>query len=247
MAVAAVVTKQSRSQRLGIGLTNGSTGAPPSISSLHDGGLFVDSGLEVGMQVLSINNVPTHNMTSALATQLLKDAEGQVILVADNPVQAAVVAPATPVSNFADYAALPSAPQTQSVARGKKRGYIILKKTFKYKPSGFQMSTEKSYSFHGPMTPDMVAYVNDKLTKLRLSGGSNRLQFVLDQFGHYHGNMNHAAQKYHEEDFVVVILEAMEELGYYFRFQYDAESFSTKMTGDSYTAKELFIFHKTEE
>ena len=92
----------------------------------------------------------------------------------------------------------------------------------------------------------MVDYVNSMLQGLRLTPGAKRLQFEMDNYGHYHGSMNHEAQKHHEEDFVVVILEAMEELGYYFRFQYDAETFSTKMTGDSYTAKELFIFHKVQ-
>ena len=109
------------------------------------------------------------------------------------------------------------------------------------------MATEKSYSFHGPMSSDMVTYVNNKLQGLNLTNGANRLQFDMDSFGHFHGSMNHNSQKYHEEDFVVVILEAMEEIGYYFRFQYDAEAFSTKLTGDSYTAKELFIFHKIQE
>jgi hypothetical protein len=79
------------------------------------------------------------------------------------------------------------------------------------------------------------------------TNGANRLQFAMNNAGHFYGTMNHNAQKYHEEDFVCVMLEAMEELGYHFRFQYDAESFSTKVTGDSYTAKELFIFHRKQE
>ncbi|KAL9187618.1 hypothetical protein ACHAXT_005996 [Thalassiosira profunda] len=205
--IAACIHKPSKDARLGIGLINRGDG-PVVVSSIAAGSLFASTGLAVGMQVLSINNIPLDGATSGQAIQLLKDAEGQVAVVADNPVQAAVVASSTAVQ--------PSAPAASSIATGRKRGYIILKKTFKVKPSGFSFSTLKSYSFHGP-------------------------------FGHFHSTMNHNAQKYHEEDFVVVILEAMEELGYYFRFQYDAEAFSTKMTGDSYTAKELFIFHKMQE
>lgn len=232
--IAVSVQKQSKDDRLGIGLK----GSPVTISSIAEGSLFASSGLlKVGMQLLSINNITLDGMTHSFAIQLLKDAEGQVIVVADNPVQAAVV--------------VNSAPSTSSTVMGssigRKFGYIILKKTFKYKPSGFQMSTEKTYSFHGPMTSDMVTYVNEKLQKLRLSNGANMLQFKMNNVGHFHGSMNHNAQKYHEEDFVCVVLEAMEELGYYFRFQYDAETFSTKMTGDSFTSKELFIFHKMQE
>ena len=185
-------------------------------------------------------------MTTSQAIQLLKDAEGQVVVVADNPVQVqtAVVVDSARASTTSTHQ------WTRPVVGssiGRKFGYIILKKTFKYKPSGFSMSTEKSYSFHGPMTSDMVTYVNEKLQKLRLTNGANMLQFKMDNVGHFHGAMNHNAQKYHEEDFVCVMLEAMEELGYYFRFQYDAETFSTKMTGDSFTSKELFIFHKMQE
>jgi len=229
--IAASAFKESIDSRLGIGLINSVPGAPVTVSKIAPDGLFPSSGLVVGMQVLSINNLPLDGMTSGQAIQILKDAVGQIVLVADNPVQAAVV----------------TSTSLPIVAPGKKRGYIILKKTFKYKPSGIQMSTEKSYSFHGPMSQDMVDYVNSKLQGLRLAKDANRLHFSMDNFGHFHGRMNHMAQKYHEEDFVVVVLEAMEELGYYFRFQYDAESFSTKITGDSYTAKELFIFHKIQE
>ncbi|KAL7533377.1 hypothetical protein ACHAXR_005192 [Thalassiosira sp. AJA248-18] len=230
--IAAAINKQSRDQRLGIGMINSIPGAPVTISSIANDGLFAACALTVGMQVLSINNIPIHaDMTSGEAIQILKDAEGQIVVVADNPIQAAVIA-SVPV-------------QPTTAPSGKKRGYIILKKTFKVKPGGFQIATEKSYSFHGPMTPDMVNYVNEQLRGLRLTNEANMLQFNMNQFGHFYGRMNHAAQKYHEEDFVVIMLEAMEELGYYFRFQYDAEASSTKITGDSYTAKELFIFHKT--
>ena len=234
--IAVFIEKQSKDDRLGIGLK----GSPVTISSIAEGSLFASSGLlKVGMQLLSINNIPLDGMTHSFAIQLLKDAEGQVIVVADNPVQAAVVV------NSAPAASTSSTVMGSSI--GRKFGYIILKKTFKYKPSGFSMSTEKTYSFHGPMTSDMVTYVNEKLQKLRLSNGANMLQFKMNNVGHFHGSMNHNAQKYHEEDFVCVMLEAMEELGYYFRFQYDAETFSTKMTGDSFTSKELFIFHKIQE
>ena len=231
--IAVIIHKQSKDDKLGVGLK----GSPILISDIVDGSLFAKSGLlTVGMQLLSINNIPLDGMTSSYAIQLLKDAEGQVVVVADNPVAVAQASSVGVVNSTAVTAS----------SAGRKFGYIILKKTFKVKPSGFQVAAEKSYSFHGPMTSDMVTYVNEKLQKLRLSNGANRLQFAMNNAGHFFGTMNHNAQKYHEEDFVCVMLEAMEELGFYFRFQYDAESFSTKVTGDSYTAKELFIFHKMQ-
>lgn len=244
--IAATINIQSKGQRLGIGLINNTPDAPVTISSLAHDGLFNLCPLKVGMQVLCINNISLDGMAAHQAIQILKDSEGLVVIVADTPVQQAAVVSAVP-----DNAAIPAAPSQSSTVSAhrnvRKRGYIILKKTFKYKPSGFQVSTEKSFTFHGPITQDMVDLINQKLKGLRLTQNANRLQFSMDNFGHYHGNMNHNAQKYYEEDFVVIILEAMEELGYYFRFQYDAEAFSMKMTGDSYTAKELFMFHKMEE
>ena len=235
--IAVIIHKQSKDDKLGVGLK----GSPILISNIVDGSLFASSGLlTVGMQLLSINNIPLDGMASSYAIQLLKDAEGQVVVVAENPVavQTAVVVNNSAQASSVGVVTAPSA--------GRKFGYIILKKTFKVKPSGFSVAAEKSYSFQGPMTSDMVTYVNEKLQKLRLSNGANRLQFAMNNAGHFFGTMNHNAQKYHEEDFVCVMLEAMEELGFYFRFQYDAESFSTKVTGDSYTAKELFIFHKMQ-
>lgn len=242
--VAAAITIESRGQRLGIGMKNNSPGGPVFVSSIAHDGLFASCGLQVGMQVLSINNIPVDGMTPRQAIQILKDIEGQVVVVADNPIQAAVVYSG---GGESIQTTVPVPAAVTSTTTRKSRGYIIMKKTFKYKPSGFQMSTEKSYSFHGPMSQNMVDYVNEKLRALRLTSGANRLQFKMDDYGHFRGVMNHQAQKHHEEDFVVVMLEAMEELGYHFRFQYDAETFSTKMTGDSYTSKELFIFHKMQD
>ena len=246
--IAATINIQSKGQRLGIGLINNTPNAPVTISSIAHDGLFVSCGLIVGMQVLCINNVSLDGIAAHQAIQILKDSEGLVVIVADTPVQQAAVASAVPALSaaFDNNAAIPAASSPSSTVSAhrnvRKRGYIILKKTFK---CGFQMSTEKSFTFHGPITQDMIDLINQKLKGLRLTQNANRLQFSMDNFGHYHGNMNHNAQKYYEEDFVIIILEAMEELGYYFRFQYDAEAFSTKMTGD--TAKELFMFHKMQE
>lgn len=121
---------------------------------------------------------------------------------------------------------------------------IILKKTFKIKPSGFQVAAEKSFSFHGGVQPDFIHAINQKLGSLRLHGNSQRLNFALNSTGHYSANMNHDFQKYHEEDAIVGILDVMELLGWTFKFQYDSESQSTKVGGSSFTSRELFLFHK---
>jgi len=124
--------------------------------------------------------------------------------------------------------------------------HIILKKTFKVKPSGFQVATEKSFSFHGSVSADLIQQINLVLSsKVTYVKGSNKPQFKKNEFGHYHASMNHECQKYHEEDIVVGVLDVMEILGWSFRFQYDSESSSVKLGGSSQTSRELFIFHKS--
>ncbi len=106
----------------------------------------------------------------------------------------------------------PVPPTTQSSSR--KRGYIILKKTFQSR--GYQ---------------NVVDYVNGKLQGPSLVPNANVLQFTMDKFGHYYGRMNHEAQKHTKRTLSLWCLR-----GYYFRFQYDAETFSTRiMSGDSYS------------
>jgi hypothetical protein len=124
---------------------------------------------------------------------------------------------------------------------------IILKKTFKVKPSGFQVAAEKSFSFHGSsVTQQLIQAVNQKLATIQYARNANRLSFHPDAktAGHYTCIMNHDCQKYNEEDAVVAILDVMEILGWDFRFQYDSESSSTKVSGSSFTSRELFILHK---
>lgn len=122
---------------------------------------------------------------------------------------------------------------------------ILFKKTFKIKPSGFKVATEKSFSFHGTaVTPQLIQAVNAQVASIRCAGSAQMLVFVGDQQGHYAASMNHDFQKYHEEDAVVAVLDVMERFGYTFKFQYDSEAQSVKATGSSMTSKEIFIFHK---
>ena len=121
---------------------------------------------------------------------------------------------------------------------------ILLKKTFKIKPSGFSVKAEKTLTFHGSMSNDMINLINQRVGLLRLVSAAGKLTFRMDSYGHFAANMNHDFQKYHEEDAVVAILDIMQELGFDFKFQYDQEIHSDKVTGSSYTKREVFVFNK---
>ena len=68
---------------------------------------------------------------------------------------------------------------------------------------------------------EMISYINEKLSLLNVISGAIPPQFNMDSKGHFCEPMDYQYYKHHEEDFVVVVLEAMEMLGWYFRFQYD--------------------------
>jgi hypothetical protein len=123
---------------------------------------------------------------------------------------------------------------------------IFFKKTFKVKPSGFQVSAEKSFSFHGAsVTPELIHAVNHCLrSSVQYTSGANVPLFRKNEQGHYFVALNHNCQKYHEEDTISAVLDVMEDLGWDFRFQYDSESHSVQMNGSSLTSRELFIFHQ---
>ena len=81
-AIVAIATKESKEQKCGIGLTNQHLGkGPVLITSITEDGLFAGSALVIGMEVKTINNQSV--ATSSEAVAMLKEAEGQVILVAD--------------------------------------------------------------------------------------------------------------------------------------------------------------------
>ena len=227
--VVAIAYKQIKEQKCGITFKQDTPHDPVVVSRIIPDGLFASSPLKAGMQVLSVNNIPIEDMSSPEAVQLIKDAVGQISIVAeDRPRPVLAIAQAVDVASVAS-----------SCTHTQNRGYIILKKTFKRKDFS---NNEKSYSFHGPMNHEMISTINQKIRRLQLVQGANRLQFNLNQNGHFYGAMNHVAQKIHEEDFVVAILEAMEQLGWHFRFQYDSEFSSAA----AFTGKELFIFHRME-
>ena len=86
---------------------------------------------------------------------------------------------------------------------------ILLKKTFKIKPSGFSVKAEKTFTFHGSISNEIINLVNQRVGLLRLAAGANKLTFGMDNYGHFAAAMNHDFQKHHEEDAVVAILDLM--------------------------------------
>ena len=121
---------------------------------------------------------------------------------------------------------------------------IILKKTFKIKPSGLSFDTEKAFSFHGGISKAIINEVNRVLVSIRVGAGALTPIFKMDGHGHYYAKMNHESQKHYEEDFVVAIFDVLEKMGYSFRFQYDTNIQSDKIVGDSRTSREMFVFQK---
>lgn len=81
-AIVAIATKESKEQKCGVGLTNQYPDKGPAlITSIAEDGLFASSALVVGMEVKTINNQVVATSSEAIA--MLKEAEGQVTIVAD--------------------------------------------------------------------------------------------------------------------------------------------------------------------
>eukprot|EP00526_Cylindrotheca_closterium_P017177 CAMPEP_0113622500 /NCGR_PEP_ID=MMETSP0017_2-20120614/11532_1 /TAXON_ID=2856 /ORGANISM="Cylindrotheca closterium" /LENGTH=315 /DNA_ID=CAMNT_0000532337 /DNA_START=27 /DNA_END=974 /DNA_ORIENTATION=- /assembly_acc=CAM_ASM_000147 len=95
----AVVFKESIGQKCGIAFKQDVPTDPVTISRIGEDGLFVKTDLKVGMQVMSVNNVPVEGLDKTQAIQFLKDAEGKVVVVGapptNKPKPAAAAATAT--------------------------------------------------------------------------------------------------------------------------------------------------------
>lgn len=125
--------------------------------------------------------------------------------------------------------------------------FVILKKTFKVRPDGFKFANEKSFTLHGSgISSDMIASINGLLQEVSLVREATQISFAPSGAnGHWTATMNHDYQKYNEEDAVCAILDAMEMMGWSFKFQYDQDLSSTKvLSGSSLTSREIFIFHR---
>ena len=94
---------------------------------------------------------------------------------------------------------------------------VILKKTWKAKANQYQ--TEKGFSFHGTIKESDIDFINTRLRLISSCGKTGKLQFKMDNFGHFSANMNHDMQKYREEDYIVCIFDALETSGWGFKFQ----------------------------
>lgn len=103
----------------------------------------------------------------------------------------------------------------------------------------------QSLSFHGQgVSQTMIDTVNRHLSSIRYGASANPLKFTKDSLNHYAVEMNHDCQKYHEEDALAAVFDALEVLGWGFRFQY-ASNYQSSNT--SATSRDIFIFAKLIE
>lgn len=95
-------TPPHQDQKLGIGMKT--TGGVTAISAITDDGVFAKSPIKVGMEVKTVNNNKV--LSSSQAISMLKEATGQITIVADDepstspPIAvASAAAPATTASH----------------------------------------------------------------------------------------------------------------------------------------------------
>jgi C-terminal processing protease CtpA/Prc len=82
---AAKVTKTSKSDKVGIGLKekNGEV----VISAVYDSGLFSKTDLTEDLKIVSVNDKSVHGMTRDEAIALFRDAEGDIVVLAEDPTE----------------------------------------------------------------------------------------------------------------------------------------------------------------
>ena len=78
--VGVTVVKKSANARLGIGLK--SVSKDIVISSIADDGLFISTDLRVGHKLISINRTNVKGLTTSEAVSMIKNAEGELTLMA---------------------------------------------------------------------------------------------------------------------------------------------------------------------
>jgi hypothetical protein len=96
--IVAIVEKESQVQKLGIGMKM--TDGVVVISSINDDGMFFNSQLKVGMEVKSVNNTKVSNNSEAIS--MLKEATGQVTIIADDEPSTPSPAPAATAPSVAN-------------------------------------------------------------------------------------------------------------------------------------------------
>jgi hypothetical protein len=121
---------------------------------------------------------------------------------------------------------------------------IILKKEFKV--TEWSISSSKTFSLHGSaVTEDLINVINQSLNGITYATKSTHVVFKRDVNMHYSASINHECQKHNEEDVVTAILDAMEIMGWTFKFQYDTQINSVRVANASTSSRELFIFQKS--
>lgn len=81
----AIVFKETRDQKCGISFKQDVRAHPVTVSNIGQDGLFANTDLKVGMQVMSVNNVVVEDLDKNQAISLLKVAEGKLVVVGGAP------------------------------------------------------------------------------------------------------------------------------------------------------------------
>lgn len=107
-------------------------------------------------------------------------------------------------------------------------------------------ATEKKFSFHGAsMTRQLAVLVQNAWNEIKLVKDTKPLQLRQNESATWYADMDHNFQKYHEEDAVAAVMDAMAMAGWKFRFQYDSELNSSKLAGSSsFSRREMFVFEQ---
>jgi PDZ domain len=237
--VTATVDKDTAEKKLGISIRRTSVSGTTLVGRVSPEGPFSASGLEEGMKVVSIKAGGTDLTGMELEGMLdsLRNATGEVTIVAETMTGPGSVARSTSVTRASSVAGFKPLPPPEGAGHS-----VIFKKTFKQKGMG---NVSQALSFHGQgVDKAMVDTVNRHLGAIRYCATANPLKFTKDDKAHYVVEMNHDCQKYHEEDALAAVFDAMEVLGWGFRFQY-ASQYQT--SNSSHTFRDIFIFAKLIE
>lgn len=125
---------------------------------------------------------------------------------------------------------------------------IILKKMLLGSRNGFATEGAKiSLSMHGAsVTPQLVEAINVKLCSMTTPAKSKPKQFQMNDAGpYYQFEIDLYYHQYLEEEALAMVLDAMEEQGWDFRFQCQSALYGVKTGSTALTkSRELILFHK---
>jgi hypothetical protein len=111
--------------------------------------------------------------------------------------------------------------------------HVILKRLYDYSNSGKRKRFWTIHTTNSTLCGDLAKHLNAQITPLKEKSNETPT-FELDKTGHFAAQLTGDFSKAFEEDFLVIILDAMENLGYTVTKQYDKEELPCRY--------EVFIF-----